>query len=153
MPSLSPDQGISRRGYTPYDETYDTLRNVQMEVLAAARAYLPEVMQPFVIATLNAVHNVEVLTDRLESFFESLHINPPTEFMDVVRRISRVARPVAAVEVDEVVVVDEVGGIVNHPTSAPTAYEPSAGPVEDPFFRSRREIRAREGAGRRLRLI
>lgn len=122
-----------------------------MEILAAARSFLPEFMQPLVIATLNAVHNVETLTERLEGFFESLHINPPTEFMDVVRRITRVARPVPAVDVEEeVVVVDHMGNVVNHPTVNSGSYESRAIPVEDPIPRSRREIRERQGPSRRL---
>jgi len=131
----------------------DDMQNAQALIFAAARQYLPEYLQPFVVGTMNLAHNLDVVTDRFITFFESLHINPPQEFMDVVRRVAKATRPIPSIEVDEVVVVDEVGGIVHHPTSTAPAYEPSAVPVEDPFFRSRREIRAREGPGRRLRAI
>jgi len=141
-----------------YDQSVEaTLKNAQMEILAAARLYLPDFAQPFVVATINLVHSVDVLTDRIEEFFASLHINPPQEFMDVVRRVGRVTRPIqSVVEVEEVQVVDHMGGVVHHPgPSRPydDTVQPVSAPTEDPFFRSRREIRAREGPGRRLRQL
>jgi len=135
----------------------DDLRRLQLEILAAARQFLPEFAQPFLVGVLNTVHSADVMVDRIIEFFDSLRINPPQEFMDVVRRVGRASRPIEpVVEVEEVQVVDHMGGVVHHPGSGGT-YDntvPSVASVtEDPFFRSRREIRAREGPGRRLRQL
>jgi len=102
------------------------LRRIQLEVLAAARQYLPEFLQPIVRSLIESVNFVDTLVSRIETLFESFAINPPQEFMDVVRRVASAARPIPEIDVEvEFVVVDAVGGVVNHPSTDPPRYDGS----------------------------
>jgi len=106
------------------DTVEENLRRIQLEVLAAARSYLPDFMQPFVTSMLNSVHAADVVVDRFVTFADSFRYNPPSGFMDVLRRYQQAIRPI------ESVVIEVEGDVpVTHPTQPSVFPRPESNDV------------------------
>jgi len=119
----------------------DRLRQIQLEVFAVARQYLPEFAQPIIVGLMNTAHSADILVDRVIEFLDSLRINPPQEFMDVLRRYQRATRPIGDVaEVEVIQDQDGVGGVVHHPS--PVRFDPNK--IESEFTKTHQPFRRRD---------
>jgi len=102
----------------------DEIRRIQTELLAFARVFLPSWAQPFVVSMINAMHTVEALEMRVQTFYEGLALNPPQGLMDLLARLKHAARPIEQ-PVEKVPVAPEVKTFVAPGTGAD--YQPSTG--------------------------
>lgn len=107
-----------------FDMMSDDLKRVQLELLSFARLVMPMWAQPFIISMINGMHTLDALELRIQTFFDGLHLNPPSGFMDLLARLKHAARPIEQ-PVIEVPVAPEVKTFVAPGTGAD--YQPSTG--------------------------